>query len=82
MSNEKLYRVDWSGECYVMAKNEREAEQVALDEVGFADDFGLCADAEAVDKNEVPPPEWVKSIPYCREDDKTVGEILAEMEAP
>jgi len=79
--SEKLYRVDWSGECYVWAKSEREAEQAVLDEVGYAEEKGILADATAVDKNDVPDPEWLPAVPYRSPDDRTVGEIIEAMEA-
>jgi hypothetical protein len=80
MSDLHLYRVDWSGECYVMARSEREAEQIACDELGWAgEDLGICLDASEEDmKTCTPSPEWMDSIPYGNADDRTLGEILKE----
>jgi hypothetical protein len=73
----RLYRVDWHGECFVMAESSVEAVSLALDEIMGAEDVGL--DGSAVvhtgGAGRVPS-DWAESIPFGGDDDRTVAEIL------
>jgi hypothetical protein len=82
----ELYRVHWSGECYVWAEDERDAERVALTEIGQAraDEMGIDVMGIKEDGNHPPDSSWSDSLPYGDPPGRwdhylTVAEILEAM---
>ena len=81
----KLFEVEPSGSIYVMAEDADEAADTARHECEKSD---ITWDAHEVAPMMVDGKpliaiyaEWEKAIPYGGDDDKTVGEIVAEMRA-
>ena len=69
MSDLKLFRVDWSGECYVLAESHRQAETIATDWAErSACEAGLEPDAAQINGREIHgysavAADWEDAIP-------------------
>lgn len=76
----KLYQVNWTGCCFVLADSSAEAERIATGEVTDPQMIGL--DSFAFEAKGKPPHDWADAIPIGEQtDERTVAEILAEQEA-
>lgn len=79
----RLYRVEFSGACYVMASSAMMAEYEAAK--ACADPGGACLEtiSDEVKPGHEVPDNWRDALPYGAsrgEPERTVGEILEEME--
>lgn len=80
----KLYRVQWTGACYVWAKSKKDAiehaesaiEADGADLAGVAS--GICSLVTAAED----PHEWRHGLPYGEDPtgrERTVGDVIREM---
>jgi hypothetical protein len=74
----KLYKVEWSGHCYVVAESRAQAEEIALDEVSDPQMLGLEANAaKAADDEGLG--DWTDALPLGKNmDEKTCDQWLVE----
>jgi hypothetical protein len=79
----KLYRVNWTGCCYVWAKNKKAAHERAeraleMDGALAGAVPGSCSPATAEEN----PREWHNGLPYGKDPtsrERTVGVVIREM---
>lgn len=76
----RLYQVNWTGCCFVLANSASEAERIATGEV--TDQQMLRLDSFAFEAKGKPPSDWADAIPLGDQtDERTVAQILTEQEA-
>ena len=87
MAKRRLYRVEWSGECFVLANSERDAEKEALTglRVLGSDDAGIEVSAAVVGSGAAQgaiPPEWSNARPFGARsgENDSVGQIARRQE--